>query len=264
MNGHYAFRYRGIDNPVGAGEAEHIWAVGSFVADGQGGISGGSMDIAVIDVATSQGAPITAPFTGTYSINADGRGSATLTIQTPGGAENIPLRWVMISNVSARMIGFDDTGSGWGNIDMQDPSSFSAGLSGTYVFSYEGLSNGLYPIAAAGMFSADAGVISSGLADFNSPAPGLGGVRQGVPLLGSYTSVDPLTGRGTWNYTDQLSGYTYSFAFYLLNSSTFIFSSTYTGWGELGVAVQQDTSSQFSNASLSGNSIFISNGYDVR
>ena len=205
--------------------------------------------------------PITAPFTGTYSINADGRGSGTLTVQTPGGAENISLRWVMISNVSARMIGFDDTGSGWGNIDMQDPSSFSAGLSGTYVFSYEGLSNGLYPASAAGMFSADAGTISSGLGDFNTPAPDTGGVRQGVPFLGSYTSVDPSTGRGTWSFTDQLTGYSSNYAFYLLNSSTFIFSPTDFGWGILGVAVQQDTSSSFSNGSLSGNSIFISNGY---
>ena len=259
LNGHYAFRYRGVDNAVGPSGADHIWAVGSFVADGQGGISGGGMDLSLIT--SSPPNPVTAPFTGQYSISADGRGSGILTVQTQGGAENIPLRWVMISNASGRMIGFDDTGSGWGNIDMQDPSSFSAGLSGTYVFSYDGLSNGLYPITAAGMFSANAGVISSGLGDFNTPAPDLGGVRQGVPFIGSYTTVDPSTGRGTWNFTDQLTGYTSSFAFYVLNSSAFVFSSTDIGWGELGVAVQQDTSSPFSNTSLTGNSIFISNGY---
>ncbi len=258
LNGHYAFRYRAVDNAVGTASADHIWAVGSFVADGQGGISGGSMDLSL--VTSSPENPITAPFTGTYSVGADGRGAAALTLQI-SGSPVIPLRWVMISNASARMIGFDDTGSGWGNIDMQDPSSFSSGLSGTYVFSYDGLNNALNPTAAAGMFSADAGVISSGVGDFNTPVSGAGGVRQGVPFDGSYSSVDPSTGRGTWSFIDGLTGYTWSFAFYLLNSSTFVFSSTDLGFGFLGVAVQQDTSSSFSNSSLSGNSILISNGY---
>jgi hypothetical protein len=80
-------------------------------------------------------------------------------------------------------------------------------------------------------------------------------------VQGSYTTVDPSTGRGTWNYVDYAFGYTWSFAFYLLNSSTFVFSSVETGVGLLGVAVQQDANASFSNSSLSGDSVFISSGY---
>lgn len=207
------------------------------------------------------GAPFTAPFTGTYSIAANGRASATFTLQIQGANETLPLRWVMYSNTSARMIGFDDTGSGWGSVDLQAPSSFSGGLSGTYVFNYDGLNNAEYPYAGVGIFTAEGGVISSGLGDFNQQNPDDASIRQEVPISGSYTTVDPTTGRGTWNFTDSLTGYTHSFAFYLINSSSFVFSSTDSGFGELGVAVQQDTSSAFSNSSLSGNSLFISNGY---
>jgi len=259
LNGHYAFRFRGVDNAVGTAEPVHIWAVGSFVADGKGGISGGSADLNLVNVAMTAGGPATAPFTGTYSIAADGRASATFTLPVTGESQSIPLRWVMISNTAARMVGFDDTGSGWGSIDMQDPSSFPAGLSGTYVFSYDGLNNASHPYAAAGMFTADAGAINSGLGDFNDQL----GVRQVVSLQGSYTGVDASTGRGTWNYTDGSTGYTWSFAYYLLNSSSFVFSSTDDGFGFLGVAVQQDTSNSYSISSLSGNAIFMLTGYSL-
>ena len=257
MSGHYAFRYRSVDKGD-PNTVDHLWAIGSFVADGKGAISGGKIDLNDVNRGQTS-APLTAAFTGTYSVSADGRGTGTLTVQKPGGAESVPLRWVMISNTAARMIDFDDTGSGWGNIDMQDPSAFSAGLSGTYVFSYDGLQSGLWPNAAAGMFNADAGVISSGLGDFNDQ----NGVRQADSFEGSYTSPDPSTGRGTWVFTDPLTRFTWSFAYYLLNSSTFVFSSTDQSLGTLGVAVQQDTSSSYTNGSFSGDSIFVSSGYDV-
>lgn len=192
MNGHYAFRYR----YVGKGDpslAVRVWAIGSFVADGKGGISGGVRD----SISYSAGATQQLDqmhFTGTYSIGADGRANATLTLLSttspPAPLAMIPLRWVMISNTAAQIVGFEDTGSGWGGIDIQDPSSFSARLSGPFVFSFDGLSPKL-PTLGAGMFIAVDGVINSGSATFNQ---GLGGasaqVRQ-TQFDGSYTSVDP-------------------------------------------------------------------------
>lgn len=258
LNGHYVLRYRGVDKATDPSLAVHIWAVGSFVADGKGGISGGSIDINQVSTAYPQ-QPLTTTFTGTYAVGTDGRTTATFTLQMPSGAETFPVRWVMISNTAARMIGFDDTGSGWGNIDMQDTASFSAGLSGKYVFSYDGLNNARMPYAGVGMFTANAGVISPGIGDFNDQL----GARQGAALEGTYSSLDPATGRGTWTFVDQSMGNYWSFALYALGSSAFVFSCDITGFGFLGVAVQQDTSSAFSVDSLSGNSVFSSAGYYV-
>ncbi len=166
----------------------------------------------------------------------------------------------MMSNTSARMIGFDDTGSGWGNLDLQDTSAFSAGLSGHYVFSYEGVgvtASGLAGYAAAGMFTASGGAISSGLADLNTD----GSIRQGLSFTGTYSSVDPSTGRGTWTMVKSNPTETWNFVLYMLNSSSFIFYIPGANMSALGVAAKQDTSSAFSNASLSGDLVFLSTGY---
>jgi len=259
LSGHYVFRYRGADKSSGPSLPNRLWAIGSFVADGKGGITGGSMDLNLLTSGGSQSD--TASITGTYSIGADGRGSGTLNFQANGGAQTIPMQLVMCSHTSARMIGFDDTGSGWGNIDLQDASSFAGGLAGTWVFSYDGLNNADYPVAGVGMFTAESGVVSSGLMDYNEQFTDPGTVLQNGSISGSYTTVDASTGRGTWNFVDGWAGYTHSFAFYLINSSSFVFSSTDLGFGELGVAVQQNTSAAFSNSSLTGNSVLLSNGY---
>ena len=243
LQGRYALRYRGFD-PTGS-----LYAVGSLAADGNGVITAGT-----IDFINPGSPPVNVFCTGTYSINPDGRGSASLTLQTGGGPQIFPLHFVMTSSASARVIGFDDTGSGWGNLDKQDPTTFASGLAGTYVFQLDGLDSGGEPIAISGIFNAGGGTITSGTEDINDN----GTVSQGVSFTGSYTAIDSSTGRGT--ATLNAGGTMTHFSLFLLNPGIFLFASKDSDVGYIGTAIQQDTG-PFSNSSFSGDLVFFSTGY---
>ncbi len=249
LQGHYAMRYRGLD-AVGA-----LFGVASFEADGKGAISSGSMSFY-----HSVTAPASVPITGTYAIKPDGRGSATFNFQYGGESVQFPLSMVLTSNSGGRVIGFDDTGTGWGNIDLQTGLTSPADLFGTYVFTADGLENTpasgpVQPIAMAGMFSAGGGTISSAIADINDG----GSLSQNVAFTGTYT---PLSLYQPFVATLNVSGAEAHFILYQVNPDVLIFISGDSGTGYLGVAVHQDTSAAFSNASLSGNVVFESTGYD--
>ena len=245
LQGHYAFRYRGINSNV------TLFGVGSVQADGKGGISSGSLSFSQSGTST-----VSASVTGTYSVKPDGKGSATFNFQQGGGQQQFPIHFVLTSNTAARILGFDDTGTGWGNLDLQTGLTTSTDLSGRYVVALDGFRDNVGPVAMAGMFNAGGGTISSGIADLNDN----GSIAQNVAFAGTYSPLQPYL-PSTANLN--VGGLLAHFIFYQLSPDVLILISGNEDVGYLGVAIHQDTSTSFSNNSLSGNLLNVSTGYEA-
>src|SRR5579864_4883762 len=92
LNGPYAFSYTGSD------AGGFLAVAGSFQADGNGHITSGTQDI-------NSGSAVrtNASITGTYTVRADGRGSATL--NSPAG--NTTIDFVLVAGGHALVTRFD-------------------------------------------------------------------------------------------------------------------------------------------------------------
>jgi hypothetical protein len=146
LNGLYAFSYTGDD---GSG----LLAVGgSFAAQGSTGtISNGVED----DASLGSGSSTQIQFSGTFSVNPDGSGTATLgggamwkftlTSNQQGGAAPLGL-----------LVRFDNTATGSGTINAQNPAFLTtSAFSGDYVFGVSGTDQNGNPLVIAGRFFAD-------------------------------------------------------------------------------------------------------------
>jgi hypothetical protein len=235
LNGHYALRL------WGAGGPEPYFVVGSFMADGMGGVSDGVFDFN--DFST----PIAnAPFTATYSIEPDGRGTLNILY----GTDEIGWRLVMASADSGRLNAFGDEDSGWGSLERQDPASFPSGLSGSFAFAYDGLTPTENFLAVAGMFTANgAGGITNGIQDSRYDET----LYENEAFTGSYTAANRTTGRGQLSVT--ASAQTTHYVYYMLSAETFIFSATEDDKGLIGLASRQ-SGGPFSRASMDGDLVF--------
>jgi len=156
FSGPYAFSYTGSDGSF-------LSVVGSFTANGSGGISAGVEDVASLH--SGKSAQVT--FTGTYTVFLDGSATATL-------SNGNVLRFALTANTSAHagqpvqralLARFgstaSDTASGSGTINQQNSGDFSvAAFFGNYAFSLSGvdLSNNL--LQMAGKFNATGAGIS--------------------------------------------------------------------------------------------------------
>lgn len=253
LQGAYAFRYRAAET---SGEL-FVFAAGRFTASGSGSISSGVLDF--VSLAGGDTTPVTAaPFTGSYTVKPDGRVTASFNVQVGGGTQTMPPRFVLLNSHSAQMISFDDTSCGWGLIEQQETSSFAAGLSGTYVFMFDGIESGdLAPYAAAGMFTTGASGALSGTEDlnFSGSAP-----ASGVPFDGTFGSPGAGSGRGSLNLAvPNGSG---AFVYYQLTADSFVFTSMGGDQGGLvGVAWKRAPGASFSTTSLNGGVGFFSQGY---
>jgi hypothetical protein len=181
----YAFEYTGDD---GSG---FLSVAGNFVADGNGNIVNGLEDVnsAAIAPTTTQINP------STYTVGPDGRTTANI---TTGLGAGIVWQFTLISNAHALMVRFDQTATGSGTIDIQDPTQFTNPLAlGTYAFSASGLDPSLFPAAVVGRFFGTSGTISlnNAILDLNDG----GTSATDASVTGGYNidSTHPGTGRGT-------------------------------------------------------------------
>ncbi len=238
LNGRYAFSFSGTT------DVDPYYLAGSFVADGQGGLSDTVFDFKDLS------APITnAPFAGSYGVGPDGRGALFVEY----GTTRVETHLVMTSADSARAIVFVAGISASGTIERQEPSTFpGGGPSGRFAFAYSGVNNQNKPIAVAGMFTASAGQVISGLQDVND-----GGSASGnVNFSGNYAAPDTATGRGTMTFST--GSETNHFAYYMLSADRMLLLSLDLDKAAAGSSLRQAGS--FSNASLSGNFVFHSSG----
>jgi hypothetical protein len=203
LSGQYAFLLRGL---AGQGYGALI---GSFTANGSGGITGGFYD-ANRNAGVVSDVPIVA--TGSsYSVGPDNRGCLYL-----NDASGIPFVFrfslgTLVGGIATegRIIRFEDNvGRGprqSGVLMKQDPTSFNAGaLSGPYAFGLEGVNSNGGRNAGAGVFTANgAGTLSNLSEDFDS----VGGPTGVLTGSGSYTmATNAPSGRGTATVTINVSG----------------------------------------------------------
>jgi hypothetical protein len=145
LTGDYAFFVNG------ASTNGTYFKVARFHADGSGAASAGVSDINDQGVTTEN-----STFTGTYSVAANGRGTATL--------GSTVYSFYMVSASRALLVQQGTVALGTGDVDAQQGGPFStASLSGNYGLSLEG-----YPSMLVGQFEASGAGAASGTVDINT------------------------------------------------------------------------------------------------
>lgn len=240
FNGPYAFSYTGSD------AGGFLAVAGSFQADGNGHITSGTQDI-------NSGAAVhtNASISGTYTVRADGRGSATL--NSPAG--NTTIDFVLVAGGHALVTRFDANATGSGTIDQQTSSSFSnTALAGSFAFSLSGIDTGGVPLAVAGNFTSDTtGTLTSGIDDSNDN----GLITTNDPMTGSIPVA--ATGRGTATLNTARGAL--HFVYYVVDATHLKLVGTDVIPALGGEAFRQ--TGPFSNASVSGPFAFTVAGADL-
>jgi hypothetical protein len=240
LSGPFAFSYTGTD---GAG---FLAVAGSFQADGNGNITSGMQDI-------NSGSAITtnAAITGTYTVRADGRGSANLN----SSAGNTVIDFVLVAGGHGLVIRFDGNATASGTIDQQTPSAFTnTALAGSFAFSLFGIDGLGNPLTVGGIFTSDAsGAITTGIDDSNDN----GSVITNDPVTGSI----PVAANGRGAATINTVRGTLTFAFYVVDATHIKLVEVDAATALGGDAFRQ--TGAFSNASVTGPFAFTLSGADI-
>ena len=233
LTGGYAFRFDGVSATAA------MSAVGRFTASGAGAMNAGVEDINDGGVVSTNMA-----FTGTYSVAATGRGTASVT----NSSGTSVFSFYVVSAQKLVFVSLDFVPAFLGVVEQQTLPSFSNNsLTGDYVFQSVGYSASSIDYSV-GRFTADGiGNITSGVFDDND----FGTVSENVP----FTGTCPVTsnGRGTLTLTTQSD--TSNFAFYMVSPDSAFFvqtDSTMTVSGE----VFGQHSGPFTTDSLTGSYSF--------
>lgn len=229
LQGSLVFNISGID-----ANGADLQEVGLFTTDGTSAISGG-----VQDTNDNGNVSTNLNVNGTYSVAANGRGTATLI--TPNGSSNFAF-YVVDAN-RLKLIQIDSVPVVAGDGFRQSAGPSNASLNGGFAFTLGGR-RGSNPLVSGGIFTSDGnGNITSGVQDINS-----GSVNTNLSLTSSTYSMAG-NGRGTLTLTNS-SGSSH-FAIYpssggvqMMQVDSNVLSS--------GVAYPQQ-GSNFSNSSLNGN-----------
>ena len=227
LQGNYVFLATQGDSSSGG----FALRAGSFIADGAGNIKSG-----VEDSNSSAGASAAIPFTGTYSVGTDGRGTMTI---NDGAAHTFA--FALTSSTRGQMIGFD-SGVASGLIRQQDQTAI-AGVSGPFVFSLSGDNGG--PSAAVGQLNFNTGNLITGSEDSNTG----GSLTQNTPLAGSFSV--PTTGRGTAVVNSS------NFAYYIIDANTLALIDIDSAGARLAGTAYAQSTSAFTTASLGSSAYFV-------
>jgi hypothetical protein len=198
LNGTYVFSVSGTDFQGAA-----VAIVGTLSANGNGGITGGTMDINDPNF-TAPIPNLSISTNSNYSVGVDGRGTATLNVATPFG-NKLVFDFVLTSSSHGFIIQFDGNATGSGTLDLQATGLTQSSFAGSYAFSFAGVdSAGTGAFATVGNFTLDAnGTITSGLEDFNDN--GLlvftGQTLTGQVILGPSTSPATLLTTSPYSQT---------------------------------------------------------------
>lgn len=249
LTGQYAFLLQGF-NATGP-----VAIAGSFIADGKGNLTGG-----IEDINRSVGVTASLAFTGTYSVNADNRGTMTLTSTLGASTFAFSLGSIVTGVASlGHVIEFDATGTNLaGIIKKQDTTAFSlAAISGNFATGMRGAGSTGSPFALAGSFTANGlGAISAGALD--TKGPGL--VAANTAFTGTYTVA--ANGRGTSALTVGTS--VINQAFYVISANELLMVGTdplSAANAIYGGSVLKQAAGAFSNASLNGASVLAVEGF---
>jgi hypothetical protein len=254
LNGTYVFSASGTD----VNDSPYA-AVGTFTANGSGGITAGTIDINDPDSTSPvlvSGSPITSA---SYSVNVDGRGQATL--DTGTAFQKIVLDFVLQDSSHGLVIEFDGVATGSGTIDLQ-----SSGVtpSGTYAFLFTGADlSGAF--ATAGNFTVGSDNAVTGVQDFNS-----GGIAYANLALTGTVVPGPATTPGS-SLTVSSGGFgTLTFDVYPIDANHLKFieidtTGTLSGeaYSQTSATVPTGTLAFTMNGAISGDDYFAAGGFLV-
>jgi hypothetical protein len=245
LNGNYAFMANGWK---GAGDANS--AVGSFVANGAGIISSGSLD-----VSDSAGGPSNGTITGTYCVSSNNL--ALLSILVAGNSSPTTLAVALdASDGNGHLIHYDPTSSSVisGLLRKQTTSAFSTSkITGNYAFGFVGADQSSNRAGMAGEFNSNGSGTLTGVADYDDAGSTIGSAGLSAS---DFSVVSSTTGRGTVSLT--LAGIgTVNSVFYVVSSSELLLMAADNTESPsiilAGDVLQQ--SGSFTDASLNGISV---------
>lgn len=244
LKGPFVFQWQAVST-ASAGAQLPVMAAGRFVADGSGNISGGSEDLNDGTASRIQ----SLSFTGSYTVQQDGRGTMTWTL--PAGA--FTLSFVLRSDGSATLLTTLPTLTGFGQFAPQDSSALTpASLAGSWAFQQTGVTNISHtvgPFAATGVLALDAGGGISGSEDANNQ----GTVHSNVTVTGIYSLAGAPGRLAVTLHSDQ--GDTH-FAAYIASSSRMFWVETDFPAPVTTGELDRQNGGGFSVASLSGDAVF--------
>jgi hypothetical protein len=256
LKGQYAFVTNG--EVFNGAATTPVARTGSFTADGMGGISGGVEDVVEPGVLPNLAVTIN---NGSYTVNADGRGTLTLNVTSGGIPSSINFGIVLTSTNDGLMIDETSTATqastGSGNFLKQNTTAFTnpvLPVTASYVFDFSGLDANMFPDSFVGEFTAGSGAISAGVEDVNanfvltsSAIIPPGTLTQDPADTSSLTSF----GRGV----AQIAGESY--VFYIVDSTRIRFISTGGGAMFTGDAVIQDNTIPKTVSNINSGFVFI-------
>lgn len=243
LNGTYVFAMTGQCSGA-CSTASVVQAVGIMKADGNGNVTGGTLDLNI--GGAYNGAPLA--LSGTYSVNADG--TATVAVNDTVATDNFVLT---LANPNAGYIVSND--SQWalsGTIAKQNASAIAAAPTSNFVFRASGLTGNSHAWAMAGAMNFTTLALT---ADTN---------EAGVSYLlqtGSLTAAtyDATKGRGTFTVVpsggNPISGMHY--VYYVVDANTLELLTTDASIGMLGHA---ETGGNI-NSPLTGSFAFLGAGF---
>ncbi len=224
LKGSYSFLLRGY-SAVGV----PIALAASIVADGQGNITGGDLDL-------NQGGTeikATAPLAGTYLLDTSFRSTAHGTVKitnftVPGGSPIALTFFLSSDGQTGGVIEHDNNGFICaGRIFLQDTAALAAGIpSGPFVFGLDSDAPIGVRTVEDGQFVLSAGSVSSGLADL-SKAGNASPIYAATPISSGTATAPDSAGRGTLSLT--ISGNSTEYAFYIANSQQILLIETDSG-----------------------------------
>ena len=234
LKGNYVFGLSGLGLPTSNSSGGLVVIAGDWTMDGNGRITRGEMDVNDIS-----GVVQDIPLSGTYSVGANGRGTAIL------GSSYATQNFVfyVVNATDLKFVETDSQPIVSGEVLGQAAGPFSlASLNGGHAFVLGGADNNGNPISLGGVFTADgAGKVSSGVVDTND-----GGVTSlGGSVSGTY-AVNA-TGRGLLSLTTPAL----QLAFYKAANGTVELVDVDGSLGVLGTALAQ-TGGPFRLDSISG------------
>src|ERR1039458_1411212 len=173
LSGTYVVAISGLDINASAGTESFFAIVGTISADGQGNIKGGTVDINDPDLGGTGLFLGQAVSPSTYSVDSDGRGTATLV--TP--AKTFGLYFVLTSTGHALITRFDSSGSGSGTLDAQGSASQSSLTSLAFSLS-GGVDSTGASVGTVGAFTLNSSgtITPSGIQDVNEGGSSIGGL----------------------------------------------------------------------------------------
>src|ERR1700721_1489820 len=182
LTGTYVFSSSGQD-----GNGAPIAVAGSLVSDGNGNITGGTID--VVDAAVSPA--LSQAVTGSYSVTSDGRGKANVSNGTIG---TFTFDFVLTSGSHGLVTEFDGNGTGSGTLDIQAAVPTLTQLAGPYAFSVAGIDASGNSLGSVGAFTLLSNGNITGVEDFNDAgSPTLAQSLSGTATAPSGTAPGSIT-----------------------------------------------------------------------